>query len=88
MNLLSELHDCTQQLCPLCNHAELSDELHYLFNCSALSQHRVLYLKKYYFVRPNTLKMHQLFNCNSKKQMYNLAKFVSIIMSQFLLFAL
>jgi hypothetical protein len=66
----------TQQLCPLCNHAEISDEFHYLFNCSALSQHRVLYLKKYYFVRPNTLKMHQLFNCNSKTQMYNLAKFV------------
>jgi hypothetical protein len=39
----------TEMLCPLCNHAEISDEFHYLFKCSALSQHRVLYLKKILF---------------------------------------
>jgi hypothetical protein len=73
----------TQAVCPLCNCAELSDEFHYLFNFSALSQHRAVYFKKYYFVRPNTLKMNELFNCINTKQMSNLAKLVSIIMSKF-----
>jgi hypothetical protein len=66
--------------CSLCSQVDVGDEFHYLFKCSALSQFRTLYLKKYYFLRPNTLKMHQLFNTTSKKQLSNLAKFVNVIM--------
>ena len=62
--------------CKFCND-NLCDEFHVLFVCNHFKEQRLKYLKKYYFVRPNTLKMHNLFNANQKVTS-NLAKFILI----------
>ena len=69
-------------LCKKCNSNDICDEFHVLFKCKYFEEHRKKYLKKNYYVRPNILKMYTLFNC-SNKQLFNLAKFVRIIMSHF-----
>ena len=67
--------------CKLCND-DFCDEFHVLFICKFFEEQRKKYLKKYYFVRPNTLKMHNLFNSN-RKVTFNLAKFIRFILSKF-----
>ena len=69
--------------CSLCNTQDQADEFHYTLVCPALNNIRNMYVKKYYFTRPNSIKFNQLFNVNSKKQLSKLAKFVKIIMDQF-----
>ena len=66
--------------CPKCNLDEVGDEFHYVLVCPALKAPRGKYLNKYYFTRPNTMKMAELFNSGSCKQLVNLAKFVCEIM--------
>ena len=67
--------------CKFCDE-DLCDEFHVLFVCKFFEEQRIKYLKKYYFVRPSTLKMHNLFNANHKVTL-NLAKFVRYILSKF-----
>ena len=67
--------------CKFCDE-DLCDEFHVLFVCKFFEEQRIRYLKKYYFVRPSTLKMHNLFNAN-RKVTINLAKFVRYILSKF-----
>lgn len=69
--------------CTLCNSNEPGDEFHYTLVCPAFNQARKLYIKPYYFTRPNTVKMKELFNVESHKQLTSLAKFVSLITSTF-----
>ena len=69
-------------MCKKCNNNDVCDEFHVLFVCKYFEEQRKKYLRKYYFVRPSTLKMYELFNANLK-QTSNLAKFVKYIMSQF-----
>ena len=71
----------TIQSCPFCDMGP-GDELNYVLVCPIFSDDRRKYVKRYYFTRPNCLKMSQLFNCQSGLQLSNLAKFVKIIMSQ------
>ena len=61
--------------CNLCNLNKLGDEFHYLFECQKLEKLRQKYIKPYFRIRPNTLKMNQLFNEGSMTQLTNLAKF-------------
>ena len=75
-------HD-TDNKCSLCNLNNVGDEFHYLFICPRLNLERERLLKKYYFTRPNVLKMYELFNTGSNKEKSNLAHFVSKIMSLF-----
>ena len=70
--------------CLLCDRPNASgDEFHYLFECSAFSANRKLYLKNYYYNSPNSYKMNELFNTKNVKELSDLAKFVSLIMSRF-----
>ena len=69
--------------CTMCDYGVEGDEYHYIFICPAFRSLRELYLKRYYFTRPDHFKFEQLFNVESKKQLCNLAKFVRIIMAQF-----
>ena len=71
------------KLCPLCNSNDPGDEFHYTLVCPVLDSSRKKYINKYYYNRPNILKMNQLFNVTSQKQQSNLARFAKIIMSLF-----
>ena len=68
--------------CKLCNLSDLCDEYHVLFVCKFFVEERKRYLKKYFYHRPNALKLHALFNSNMK-QLSQLTKFIKIILSHF-----
>ena len=70
-------------LCTRCDIQAEGDEYHYVLICPAFRSLRELYIKRYYFTRPDSIKFEKLFNVESKKQLCNLAKFVRIIMAQF-----
>ena len=44
---------------------------------------RLKFISRYYFVRPNTLKMDQLFNLTSHAKLIKLCKFVWEILNSF-----
>ena len=80
-NRFSEL--ILQKNCTLCERSEIGDEFHYLFTCPFFEVQRKLYIKKYYYNRPNTLKMQQLFESKNLKQLSDVAKFSRLIMFKF-----
>ena len=69
--------------CDLCDLNEIGDEFHYLFNCPFFREDRVRYIKRFFYISPNMYKMTQLFNYVSNKEMFNLAKFIYIIITHF-----
>ena len=71
------------KICTLCNRNEQGDEYHYVLVCPKFMNERKKYLKKYYYDRPSTVKMSQLFNSKSVKVLSSLAKFVKLIMATF-----
>jgi len=74
-----------ERICNICDRNELGDEFHYLFNCSFhhLKSLRKQYFPRYYLHNPNVIKLQQLMNSKSKKQLVKLTLFVKCIMSQF-----
>lgn len=75
--------DRNLRLCPLCDSKEIGDEFHYLFSCNFFQQKRILYINKYYRVRPNTIKMYSLINSNNRDLVKKLIKFIEIILVNF-----
>jgi hypothetical protein len=69
-----------QRFCTTCE-GQLGDEFHYLFQCRIFEHDRNLYLKPYYYRRPNIFKFDQLLNTNNQKEYNNLCKFVKIIIN-------
>ena len=69
--------------CQLCNSDDLGDEFHYLFICNIFKDERKLLLNEYYYKRPNTMKMNELFNICHLKTQINLSKFVKMILDKF-----
>ena len=60
-----------------CKHCQtLEDEYHFILICPLYSNLRTLYIKKYYYTRPNMFKFTELLFSNSKIQIRNLATFV------------
>ena len=59
------------------------DEYHYVLVCPSLMEERSKYIKRYFRIRPNTLKMNQLFNVHNVKQLTDLSRFIKIIMTKF-----
>jgi hypothetical protein len=71
------------KICNLCNLQEQGDEFHYILKCPFFMNSRRMYVKNYYYTRPNCLKFNQLFNTRNIKEQRNLAKMVKKIMSHF-----
>ena len=69
-------------VCKLCDSGDICDEYHVLLKCKYFEEKRKLLLKKFYYNKPNTLKMQSLFY-TTYKQLSNLAKFTKHIMSTF-----
>ena len=59
--------------CEFCDMIDTPDEYHYLLQCKKFAEQRKKYLKSYYYTRPNTLKMYELFNSTNAKILSNLA---------------
>ena len=69
--------------CQLCMSGDIGDEYHYLFLCNYFETERRNYLDEYFYKKPNTLKMNELFNSNQKNILINLCKFIGIILNKF-----
>ena len=50
----------------LCNDNEKGDEIHYLFTCPYFANERYIFLKPYYYRRPNIYKYKVLMNSRNK----------------------
>ena len=60
-----------------CKHCQiLEDEFHFILECPLYSNIRSLYVKRYFYTRPNMLKLTALMSSNNKKQIRNLATFI------------
>ena len=60
-----------------CKHCQiLEDEFHFILECPLYSNIRTLYVKRYYYTRPNMFKLTELMSSNSKKQIRNPATFI------------
>ena len=75
--------DRQERFCTLCDCNDIGDEFHYLFKCTFFQEARIKFISIYYFVRPNTLKMDQLFNLTSHAKLIKLCKFVQEILNSF-----
>ena len=60
----------------LCDLNVNGDEYHYIMICPYFRQNRELYLKHYFYTRPNMLKLSQLFTSENKRTLSRLAKFI------------
>jgi hypothetical protein len=69
--------------CNLCNLDVIGDEFHYLFICEAFEHERARYLKNYYLINPNTIKMSNLFNTNNIATLKKLCKLITAIQNKF-----
>ena len=72
------------ELCTLCDLNVNGDEYHYIMICPYFRPSKKLYLKHYFYTRPNMLKFNQLFSSVNKHTLSRLAKFITVIMIQFL----
>ena len=69
--------------CNLCTTNDVGDNFHYLMVCPYFNDDRRRFLPKIYFTRPNILKFQEIMAITNKKQLYNLCKFVQILMNKF-----
>ena len=60
-----------QRKCPICN--KLEDEFYFFFECILYTEILEKYIKKYYWRRPNLIKMQELMRSNNRKILLNLA---------------
>lgn len=73
----------SERKCLLCDKNEIGDEFHYLFNCTYFKNVRECLIEKYFYDRPNVLKLQKLFNINDERKLVKLCKFLKIIMDEF-----
>ena len=68
--------------CLLCNDQnEIADEMHYLLKCPFFENDRKRFIRKYYYNRPNTLKLKQLLTSSSLDDRKRCSKFMKILMT-------
>ena len=71
-----------ERTCKICTTDDIGDEYHYLFTCNFVKSDRKLYLKPYFYVKPNTRKYRELFTSTNKATLIRLSKFVALIMEK------
>ena len=62
-----------QRKCRICNIVE--DEFHFLLECELYKQIRKKHIKKYYWGRPNMIKLKELMQATNENILFNLAIF-------------
>ena len=68
--------------CTLCDLNVNCDEYHYIMICPYFRQCRELYLKHYFYTRPNMLKFSRLFSSENKRTLSRLEKCITVIRIQ------
>ena len=71
-----------ERTCTLCN-SDVGDKFHYLFACPSFENERKLYLKQYFYRRPNILKFSELISTRNTTRLKMLSKFADCIMKKF-----
>ena len=72
-----------ERKCKNCTTDDIGDDYHYLFSCDFFKSDRKLYLKPYFYVKPNIRKYRELFTSTNEATLIKLSKFVAIIMEKF-----
>jgi hypothetical protein len=67
------------RLCQLCQSREIGDEFHYVLQCPNFVTDRKNLIPRYFFNRPNTLKLSSLFNKKKPETIRKLCKLIDII---------
>ena len=67
--------DIPERKCFKCNDNRLSDEFHFLFECSFFKSERHKYLEEYYYKRPN--KLNKRMHSNDPQVLIKLSIFVT-----------
>ena len=67
----------------ICTTDDIGDDYQYLFTCDFVKSDRKLYLKPYFYVKPNKRKYRELFTSTNEATLIKLSKFVAIIMENF-----
>ena len=62
-----------QRKCRVCDKVE--DEFHFILECGLYSQIRKIYIKKYFWGRPNMIKLKELMQTTNERTLLNLALF-------------
>ena len=70
-----------ERKCTLYNKNDIGDEFHLLLICPSIASERNALIKQYYYRRPNVIKYKELLISTNKKILFNLSKFVKIIMN-------
>lgn len=66
-----------ERYCQICSlNTDIEDEYHFILKCECFQDLRVLYIKRYFYIRPNMFKFVQLLNSKNKTILLNLCKFV------------
>ena len=63
------------RLCTFCDKGEIEDEYHFILICEAYQQLRRLYIKPYYYRKPNVYKFMELMKSESSVNLKKLSKF-------------
>ena len=72
-----------ERKCKICTIDDIGNEYHYLFTCDFFKSNRKLYLKPYFYVKPNIRKYRELFTSTNEATRIKLSNFVAIIMEKF-----
>lgn len=70
-------------ICELCQRLEIADEFHYVFNCDFFRQKRLEMIQTRFRMRPNILRLRQLFSCKNVSVLKSLSNFASVVMGHF-----
>ena len=74
--------DYNLRICPLCK-KDIGDAFHYLLQCEHFNGPRKMYLKKYYYSRPNIEKLSDLLNSRSVSELKKLSAFSKVQLTAF-----
>ena len=74
--------DYNLRICPLCK-KDIGDAFHYLLQCEHFNGPRKMYLKKYYYSRPNIEKLSDLLNSRSVSELKKLSAFSKVLLTAF-----
>jgi hypothetical protein len=63
------------RICTYCNTTDFDDEFHFVLKCNFVSDLRIKYVKKYYYIKPSSFKLIQLLSTQNVKELHNLGMF-------------
>ena len=74
------------KMCPFCINSDgffVGNEIHFLFECTTFAHEHSVFLHRYFYIRPNSNKIKELFNSENLKTLIYLSKLVDCIMKRF-----